>query len=98
MLRRLLVLVALVAAAAGGLVGLQAAPDVWSILENIGVVATPTCNDVVHLTVSAACARPLSMEVAALVTATLCAAAAGFVTWRMLRAAAGGPSGRDATE
>lgn len=88
MLRGLLVLVALVAAAAGGLVGLQAAPDVWSALAGAGIVATPTCNDVIHLNVSASCLRPVSMEVAALATATLFAAAAGFVTWRILRAAA----------
>lgn len=95
MARALPVVLVLIASVAGGLIGLQVAPEVWFVLDDIGVVATPTCNDVVIGTVSALCARPLSMEIAALATAALCAAAAGFVTLRMLRTAAARPPEHD---
>lgn len=93
--RGLLVLVAVVA---GGLAGGQAGSAVWFALVDVGVVATPACNDVVIDTVNAICARPRSMEVTALATTALCATAAGLVTGHMLRLAGVRPSGRDQAE
>ncbi len=95
MARGLLVLVAVVA---GGLAGGQAGSAVWFALVDVGVVATPACNDVVIGTVNSMCARPRSMVVVVLATTTLCAATAGIVTWRMLRTDAAGPSQHDQAE
>ncbi len=93
--RGLLVLVAVVA---GGLVGLAAGPAVWSVLDDVGVVAWPVCNDVVLDTVSPMCARPRSMGPVQLGTAVLCATVAGLVAWSMLRTAAATPDGHDVTD
>lgn len=95
MVRGLLVLVA---SMAGGLVGLQAAPEMWAVLEDLGVVAWPVCNDVFGGTVGAMCARPRSMEVVALATVSLCTAVAGIVVWLTLRVAAAEPAELDATD
>lgn len=89
-------LVVMVAVVVGALVGLWAGPVVWSLLDAVGVVAVPACNDVFHGTVQALCARPRSMEVVALATAAACAAVSGIVAWRLLlRGAAAGSTRRD---
>lgn len=82
MARGLIVLVALVA---GGLVGLQVGPALWSVLEQIGLIATPACTDTGGVTGEALCARPRSLLVVGLAATMLCAAAAGTMAWRVLR-------------
>ena len=92
MVRALLVLVAVVT---GGLVGLQAGPAVWSLLEQLGLVATPVCTDTVGITAHALCSRPRVVVVVVWATVALCAAAAGTVTWRLLRDGATAPGEDD---
>lgn len=92
MVRALIVLVAVVT---GGLVGLQVAPAAWSLLEQLGIVATPVCTDTVGTTAHVLCSRPRIAVVVAWAAIALCAAAAGTVTWRFLRAGATAPGEDD---
>ena len=90
-------LLAALAVVVGALLGTWAGPGVWSLLEDVGVVAVPACNDVVVTTVQAMCAQPRSMFVVALATAAVCAAAGGIVARRLLWGAPAGSARRDAS-